>query len=70
VFQVASLLLFSSTLNFKLETHFKQSSKTKDKHIESKSISISLKETPKNLDYVMQDLHDAEFKTTDVFKMC
>jgi hypothetical protein len=33
----------------------------KDKHIENKSISISLKEDSKNLDYV-QDLHDAEFK--------
>jgi hypothetical protein len=42
--------------------------KSKDKHIESKSISISLKETPKNLDYVMQDLHDAEFKRTDCLK--
>jgi hypothetical protein len=40
----------------------------KDKHIENKSISISLKEDSKNLDYVMQDLHDAEFKKTDCLK--
>jgi hypothetical protein len=40
----------------------------KDKHIENKSISISLKEDAKNLDYVMQDLHDAEFKKTDCLK--
>jgi Fe-S-cluster containining protein len=26
------------------------------------------KKTPKNLDYVMQDLHDAEFKKTDCLK--
>jgi hypothetical protein len=42
--------------------------KFKDKHIENKSISISLKRRLKNLDYVMQDLHDAEFKKTDCLK--
>jgi hypothetical protein len=40
----------------------------KDKHITKKSISISLKKRLKNLDYVMQDLHDAEFKKTDCLK--
>ena len=38
----------------------------KDKHIENKKYFDKLKKrTPKNLDKVMQDLHDAEFKKTD-----
>lgn len=38
----------------------------KDKHIENKKYFDKLKKKPpKNLDYVMQDLHDAEFKKTD-----
>ncbi len=38
----------------------------KDKHIENKKYFDKLKKkTPKNLDYVMQDLHEAEFKKTD-----
>lgn len=38
----------------------------KDKHIENKKYFDKLKKrTPKNLDYVMQDLHDAEFKKTN-----
>ena len=38
----------------------------KDKHIENKKYLDKLKKkTPKNLDYVMQELHDAEFKKTD-----
>ena len=38
----------------------------KDKHIENKKYFDKLKKkTPKNLDYVMQELHDAEFKKTD-----
>ena len=38
----------------------------KDKHIENKKYFDKLKKkAPKNLDYVMQDLHDAEFKRTD-----
>lgn len=38
----------------------------KDKHIENKKYFEKLKKkTPKNLDYVMQDLHNAEFKKTD-----
>ena len=38
----------------------------KDKHIENKKYFDKLKnKPPKNLDYVMQDLHDAEFKKTD-----
>lgn len=38
----------------------------KDKHIENKKYFDKLKKkTPKNLDYLMQDLHDAEFKKTD-----
>ena len=38
----------------------------KDKHIENKKYFVKLKnKPPKNLDYVMQDLHDAEFKKTD-----
>ena len=38
----------------------------KDKHNENKKYFDKLKKkVPKNLDYVMQDLHDAEFKKTD-----
>ena len=38
----------------------------KDKHIENKKFFDKLKKkTPKNLDYLMQDLHDNEFKKTD-----
>ena len=41
----------------------------KDKHIENKKYFDKLKKkTPKNLDYVMQDLHDAEFKKTNCLK--
>ena len=45
------------------------SKEAKDKHIENKKYFDKLKKkTPKNLDYVMQDLHDAEFKKTDCLK--
>ena len=38
----------------------------KDKHIENKKYFDKLKKkAPKNIDYIMQDLHDAEFKKTD-----
>ena len=38
----------------------------KDKHIENKKYFDKLKKkTPKNLDYVMQEIHDAEFKRTN-----
>ncbi len=38
----------------------------KDKHIENKKYFDKLKKKqPKNLDYVMQDLHDTEFKKTN-----
>ncbi|OCB75233.1 YkgJ family cysteine cluster protein [Flavobacterium crassostreae] len=38
----------------------------KDKHIENKKYFDKLKKkTPKNLDYVMQDLHDAVFQKTN-----
>jgi Fe-S-cluster containining protein len=38
----------------------------KDKHKETKIFFTKLKKkTPKNLDYIMQDLHEAEFKKTD-----
>ena len=41
----------------------------KDKHIENKKYFDKLKKkTPKNLDYVMQDLHNAEFKKMDCLK--
>ncbi|MCF7560412.1 YkgJ family cysteine cluster protein [Sabulilitoribacter multivorans] len=41
----------------------------KDKHIENKKFFAKLKKKPpKNLDYVMQDLHDNEFKKTDCLK--
>lgn len=38
----------------------------KDKQLENKKYFDKLKKkTPKNLDYLMQDLHDAEFKKTN-----
>jgi Fe-S-cluster containining protein len=38
----------------------------KDTHIENKKYFDKLKKKlPKNLDYIMQDLHEAEFKKTD-----
>lgn len=38
----------------------------KDKQLETKKYFDKLKKkTPKNLDYVMQDIHDAEFRRTD-----
>jgi uncharacterized protein len=38
----------------------------KDTHIETKKYFVKLKnKPPKNLDYIMQDLHDAEFKKTN-----
>ena len=38
----------------------------KDKQLENKKFLDKLKKkTPKNLDYVMQELHEAEFKRTD-----
>ena len=38
----------------------------KEKHSENKKFFTKLtRKPPKNLDYVMQDLHDAEFKKTD-----
>ena len=41
----------------------------KDKHIENKKYFDKLKKkTPKNLDYVMEDLHNAEFKKIDCLK--
>ena len=41
----------------------------KDKHIENKKYFDKLKKkAPKNLDYVMQELHNAEFKKTDCLK--
>lgn len=43
----------------------------KDKHIENKKYFVKLKnKPPKNLDYVMQDLHDAEFKKNKLFRLC
>ncbi|MGB5818275.1 MAG: YkgJ family cysteine cluster protein [Saonia sp.] len=40
--------------------------KAKEKHRENKKFFTRLKKKPpKNLDYVMQELHDAEFKRTD-----
>lgn len=41
----------------------------KDKHNENKKYFDKLKKKPpKNLDYVMQELHDAEFRKTDCLK--
>jgi Fe-S-cluster containining protein len=38
----------------------------KDKHIENKKFFVKLKKkTPKNLDYIMEDLHEQEFERTD-----
>ena len=39
---------------------------TKDKHAENKKYFVKLKKKPpKNLDYVMQELHDADIKQKD-----
>jgi Fe-S-cluster containining protein len=52
--------------NFQIDTLAKLA---KDKHIENKKYFDKLKKkTPKNLDYVMQDLHEAEFRKTDCLK--
>ena len=41
----------------------------KDKHMENKTFFIKLKKKPpKQLDYIMQELHEAEFKKTDCLK--
>ncbi len=41
----------------------------KDKHKENKTFFIKLKKKPpKQLDYIMQELHDEEFKKTDCLK--
>ena len=50
-----------------MDTILKQLAKlAKDKHNENKKFFDKLKKkVPKNLDYVMQDLHDREFKRTD-----
>lgn len=41
----------------------------KDKHNENKKFFDKLKKkTPKNLDYIMQDLHEQEFERTDCLK--
>ena len=41
----------------------------KDKHNENKKFFDKLKKkTPKNLDYIMQELHEKEFKNTDCLK--
>jgi len=40
--------------------------KAKEKHSENKKYFVKLrKKPPKNLDYIMQDLHDEEFSKTD-----
>lgn len=40
--------------------------KAKDKHTENKKFFAKLKKrSPKNLDYIMQELHDKEFERTD-----
>ena len=42
------------------------STEAKDKHIENKKYFEKLKKkVPKNLDYIMKDLHDNEFKKTN-----
>ena len=41
----------------------------KDKHIENKKFFDKLKKkVPKNMDYIMQEIHDKEFKRTDCLK--
>ncbi len=43
--------------------------KAKEKHIENKKFFTKLKrKPPKNLDYLMQELHDDEFERTDCLK--
>jgi len=61
-----------NTTNLKLETINLENfinnlpKLAKDKHNENKKFFAKLKsKPPKNLDYVMQELHDSEFKKTD-----
>ena len=43
--------------------------KAREKHAENKKFFQKLKrKPPKNLDYIMQELHDAEFERTDCLK--
>lgn len=40
--------------------------KAREKHVENKKFFVKLKKRPpKNLDYIMQDLHEDEFQKTD-----
>ena len=50
-----------------MENFLKQLPKlAKDKHNENKKFFDKLKKkAPKNMDYIMQELHDKEFKKTD-----
>ena len=42
----------------------------KDKHNENKKFFDKLKKkAPRNLDYIMQELHEKEFKNTDCLKL-
>jgi len=65
--EVSSCLTLHQKLNKMLKPNLNELGKlAKDTHIETKKYFDKLKKkTPKNLDYVMQDLHNAEFKKTD-----
>jgi Fe-S-cluster containining protein len=67
VYAFKSLFNFAIEINKMLKPNLNELGKlAKDTHIETKKYFDKLKKkTPKNLDYVMQDLHDAEFKKTD-----
>jgi Fe-S-cluster containining protein len=64
------LLFLYSILDIKMKPALNELGKlAKDKHIENKKYFDKLKKkTPKNLDYVMLDIHEAEFKKTDCLK--
>lgn len=65
MFQVLNFVVQLETLNLKPKID-ELGKLAKDTHNETKKYFDKLKKkTPKNLDYVMQDLHDAEFKKTD-----
>jgi Fe-S-cluster containining protein len=59
--------LLKHKTHFKLKPALNELEKlAKDSHIENKKYFDKLKKkTPKNLDYIMQDIHNAEFKKTD-----
>ena len=69
-FKICWLLLHKNILNLKQILN-NLPKEAKDKHIENKKYFDKLKKKqPKNLDYVMQELHDCRIQKNRLFKMC